>query len=417
MTHHEITSRGRTAVRRLWSEPAVDDAPDVTRLVPAWEVDPDAATPLLVAGERPEVSVADLVATSALPAAAAMSVLADVAAVLELVHASGVAHGDLRRDTVLVLPDGRAALSRPEAPRRLKRNGRGRARQEDHHGFAALAADLLTDPPAAAAAVIDDALKGDIGRRPEPRALLAELTRIPAAAWATETPAPTRKPADRPAPVIRLGSWPPWLPATGPVPVIRLGSWPDSMPATYPPPLETLPFIPEGVEERQRAHRPRRQRSLPRRVMEPFVVLVGMATVVAGAAGGAFLLLSPSSSAGDPGVGPPQVRRVFVSVTPPRAQCPRASMHVATTILLDGGEGKLQVRWRLPDGSLAETQSVSVRAGDSTVRAAMDLTFAGSDNIVGDIVAVVGQDGVRASAPVRYVCPDRKRKPRQSRGA
>src|SRR5204862_2742013 len=125
---------------------------------------------------------------------------------------------------------------------------------------------------------------------------------------------------------------------------------------------------PDGVEERQRQRPPKRERTLLRRFMEPAVVLLGLAMVAAGAGGGAKLLLDPAS-AGDRVVRPPVVRRVSVSVTPPQAQCPRAAMHVAATIVLDGGEGELVVRWRLPDGSLAETESFSVGEGQRRMRA------------------------------------------------
>ena len=118
-----------------------------------------------------------------LPAAAVLCALRDVAATLEAVHDSGLVHGDLRASTVYVLPDGRAALARPDAPRAAKRNGRGRARQDDSHAFAVLAAELLTSPPEAAATVLEDALQVDLCRRPVPHALVAALDEIPAEDW------------------------------------------------------------------------------------------------------------------------------------------------------------------------------------------------------------------------------------------
>ena len=400
-----ITSSGRETLRRLGSASHRADRP-TPEPIAAWALDDGDPTPTLRTDDLPAVTLADLVATSPLPAVAALSALRNVAATLDAVYATGVGHGDLRPATVLVLPDGRAALARPDAPPAVKRNGRGRARQEDNHAFAELAAALLADPPEAAAAVLADALRGDLSRRPAPHTLLESLAEVPAEAWtSTLRPLvavePERSELERPA-------------------VIRLGSWPASMPATFaapPEPAVALPFIPDGVEERQRQRAPRRDRTLVRRVMEPFVVLAGFVLVAAGAGGGAFLLLSPSSSAGDPGATTPQVRRASVSVTPPHAQCPQASMHVAISIVVDGGEGDLQVRWRLPDGRVAHSQTVSVDDGDDTLRAAFDLTFAGNDSVVGDVVAIISPVDVRASAPIRYVCPSERRKPDRATAA
>ena len=318
-------------------------------LAPAWELDPVSTTPSLLIGDLPDISLADLAAVSALPAAAALCALHDVAATLDAVHDSGLAHGDLRASKVYVLPDGRAALARPDAAPAIKRNGRGRARQEDRHAFALLAAELLTDPPQAAAALLEEALKVDIGRRPVPRALVDALDGIPAEDW------PSNNLQRRP--VERLVAPPAVVPAVAPavapsafVPVIRLGSWPASMPATFTAPPDPVAaealasparFIPDGVEERQRPRPPKRARSLTRKIMEPLVVLLGLAAVVSGAGGGALLLLATTSSAGDAGATRPHVLRVGVSITPPQAQCPRAAMHVAATIVIDGGEGEL----------------------------------------------------------------------------
>ncbi len=397
MTPLVITAYGRNTLRRLRSELLLIDPSATPRLAAAWELDPVSPTPNLVTGDLPDISLADLAAVSALPAAAVLCALDDVAATLDAAHGSGLAHGELRASTVYVLPDGRAALAQPEAARAVKRNGRGRARQEDCHAFVTLAAELLTGAPEAAATVLEDALKVDISRRPVPRALMDALDEIPAEDWPTNN---LQRPRADAAPVIRLGSWPASMPAT-------FSTLPDAPAAAAASPVR---FIPDGVEERQRQQPPHRDRSLLRRLMEPLVVLVGLATVAAGGAGGAFLLLSPSSSAGDPGATRPQVRRVALSITPPQAQCPRAAMHVAATIVISGGAGEVVVRWRLPDGSLADTQSFSVYDGQRSVRAAFDMTFAGTDPVLGNVVAIVSPGGMRASAPIRYVCPSSNRK-------
>ncbi len=44
------------------------------------------------------------------------------------------------------------------------------------------------------------------------------------------------------------------------------------------------------------------------------------------------------------------------------------------------------------------------------LRAAFDLTLTGTDRVLGDVVAIVSPAGVRASAPIRYVCPSSSEK-------
>ena len=145
--------------------------------------------------------------------------------------------------------------------------------------------------------------------------------------------------------------------------------------------------------------------------MEPFVVLLGLATVAAGGAGGALLLLSPSSSAGDSGAaaaaGTPGLA---VDHPAPGAVPTRGDARRRDDRDLDGGEGELVVRWRLPDGSLADTQSLRSTTDRRSMRAAIDLTFTGTDPVLGDVVAIVSPAGMRASAPIRYLCPSSSRK-------
>ncbi len=432
MTPLVITSYGRNTLRRLRSELRIIDPSAAPRLAAAWELDPVSPTPTLLDDDLPDLSLADLVAVSALPAAAVLCALHDVAATLEAVHDSGLAHGDLRASTVYVLPDGRAALAQPDAPRVLKRNGRGRARQDDSHAFAVLAAELLTAPPVAAATVLEDALQVDVGRRPVPRALMEALDEIPAEDWpsnnlqrrATERLAtqpitqPINRPINRPiagSPVDLSGATIP-RPRVAAAPVIRLGSWPDSMPATFSAPAAPAAavaavaapspgrFIPDGVEERQRQRPPRRERSVFQRVMEPLVVLLGLATVFTGGAAGASLLFAPTPPSGDPAAEPPHVRRISLSVTPPQALCPYAALHITATIVADGGPGELELRWRLPDGITAQPQSLAFDGGRRVLRTAIDLTLTGREQLLGEVIAVVSPAGARASAPIRYLC-------------
>jgi hypothetical protein len=164
--------------------------------------------------------------------------------------------------------------------------------------------------------------------------------------------------------------------------------------------------------------RVRPKRSLFRRILGPFIILVGLLTVTAGGGAGAWLLFTPATSVGDPGTAaPPHVRRVSITVTPPQAQCPRASMHVSATIIADGGPGQVELRWRLPDGSATDHDTFSVDGGRTILRAAIDLTLTGSDRLRGKVVAVVGPNGARASAPIRYLCPSAptKKHPDRSR--
>ncbi len=212
-------------------------------------------------------------------------------------HDSGFAHGDLRASTVYVLPDGRAALARPDAPRAVKRNGRGRARQDDSHAFAVLAAELLADPPEAAA----DRARGRPEGRPQQAARPARpdggSRRDPRGGLAVQQPAPIARPSGRSpsrpstCPMRRSrtpGRPPPRSSASGPGPPRcprRSRPLPPRRPRSAAP--SRARFIPDGVEERQRRRPPKRERTLFRRIMEPVVVLLGLATVAAGGGGGA----------------------------------------------------------------------------------------------------------------------------------
>ena len=79
-----------------------------------------------------------------------------------------------------------------------------------------------------------------------------------------------------------------------------------------------------------------------------------------------------------------------MSVTPPQALCPHAALHITATIVADGGPGELELRWRLPDGSTADSQTFAFDGGRRVLRAAIDLTLTGREQLLGEVVAVVG---------------------------
>lgn len=411
MTVLEIESYGRNTLRRLRRESRIVDATAMPGLAPAYEIDPWAPTTTLVTEYLPDVTLDDLVSVSPLPAAAALHALRDVARTLHAMHECGLVHGDLGPAAVFILPDGRAALARPETAPPATATSRTRAMRTDAHGFATLAFEALTgvhplDPaeagpmatslpvlPRAAADVLARALDAAPSRRPLPLDLVTALDAIPAEEWTTNQLGRALLPDP-----ARLA---PPLPPAEPVVVAE----PMLAPALAPA-LETEPVAAPAPAPRVvvRIVPPRTRRSLFRRILGPFVMLVGLLTVLSGGGAGAWLLFAPAS-ADDPVVDPIRVRRVTVSITPPQAMCPRASLHLAASIVTEGGGGDLVVTWRLPDGTVADTQALSVDEGRRTLLAAFDLTLTGERQLVGDVVAVVSPTGDRASARIRYLCP------------
>ncbi len=421
MTVIEISSYGCNTLRRLRREARILDPALMPDLTPAYEIDRFAVTPTLMTGDLPDITLDDLVSISPLPAAAGLHALHDVAATLEALHDSGLAHGDVRPSTVLVLPDGRAALARPEAARTAA--DRRPNLLDDAHDFAVLAFEVLTGVhplspgnavslaeslpalPRPAAHVLELALTIDAQRRPLPHALMVALDAIPAEDWPTNGLHRPPPPPPVPPPAVTVAT----VPRPKPQAPARLAPPIELAPAEGLPVAER-PVEPGPVEVRMVP--PRVKRSLLRRVLGPFVILLGLTTVFSGGAAGAGLLFAPSPSAGDPVSAPPHVRRVALSVTPPQALCPYAALHITATIVADGGPGQLELRWRLPDGTTADTESFAVDGGRRVLRAAIDLTLTGREQLRGEVVAVV--NGARASAPIRYLCPgaDTKQKDR-----
>jgi len=254
----------------------------------------------------------------------------------------------------------------------------------------------VCDLPARAARVLDRALTSDPDRRPLPLELMASLDAIPPEEWPSNRLRRTTQEPEVEMPVVEM-------------PVVEEPVVEE--PVVGGPVVETVVVEPEPPAPRAvvRIVPPRTKRSLVRRIVGPFVILLGLATVLAGGAGGAWLLFTPGPSESDEAAAPPQVRRVSISVTPPQAQCPRASLHFAATIVTDGAAGDVEVRWRLPDGSTAETESFSLDAGQTVFRAALDLTLTGADQLRGNVVAVVSPAGAQGSVPIRYLCPSAKK--------
>ncbi len=427
MTVLEITTYGRNTLRRLRREARIVDPSLVPGLAPAYEIDRLSPTPVLVTEDLPDITVDHLVSISPLPAAAALHALQDVAATLEAMHANGVVHGDLRPSTVFILPDGRAALARPDTAPPATEEALGAARLVDAHAFAILAFELLTGvhplaPPDAvamttllpalprsAATVLELALTLDGGRRPLPHAVMAALDAIPPEEWPTNH---LRRPPRPLAPPIA-------------VPTLRAQTIPrPNQPEPAVVEVHGAPAPSQPLVEVRGASAPSlatsgRRRSLFRRILGPLVMTLGLLTVAAGGGAGAWLLFTPDASADDPAAAPPpQVRRVALSVTPPQVHCPRAALRLTATVVADGGPGRLELEWRLPDGSTADPHSFLVDGGRTRLRAALDVTLTGTSQLRGKVVAVVvGHDGARATAPIRYLCRREDGAPRQARRA
>lgn len=446
----EISTYGRNTLRRRRQELRIIDPCAMPNLAPAFELDPAAPTATLVAEDLPDITLEDLIGISPLPAAAVLHALQDVARILEAMHACGLVHGHLRPSAVYVMPDGRAALARrPGAAPPGTGTSHASAERADAYGFAVLAIELLTgvqrvDPrrpgslaaalrqlPPAAATELKRALTTDPARRPLPVDLVESLTAVPAEEWpathlrqAPEAPEPVQPPApsEPPEPPAAVEPIEP-IETMEPVETVERSEserWaPEAearaeTPAPDPAPILVAPAPAPGPGVVVRIVPPRPRRSLFRRVLGPFVILLGLVTVFTGGAVGATMLFAPSVSAGDATAAPLQVRRVSLSATPPQAFCPQASLHFAATIVTDGGAGEVEVRWRLPAGITADPESFSVDDGRNTLRAALDLTLTGTDRLVGKVIAVVSPTGVRASVPIRYLCPDSTRSRRNS---
>ncbi len=244
--------------------------------------------------------------------------------------------------------------------------------------------------PGPAATAIKRALSISERRRPLPHALMAALDAIPAEDWPSNglhRPAPLPK-VERSAVITHTIT-----PLKRPDPRVS---------RRQPAPIEPAPMELAPVEVRILP--PPVKRSRVRRFVGPFVLLLGLTTVFTGGAAGTSLLFAPAPSSGDPSAEPPHVRRISLSVTPPQALCPYAALHITATIVADGGPGELELQWRLPDGSTADSQSLAFDGGRRVLRAAIDLTLTGHEQLIGKVVAVVGPAGARASAPIRYLC-------------
>lgn len=444
MTVLEITNYGRNTLRRLRLEARIVNAGLQPGLAPAYELDPIAPTATLVTELLPDITLDDLVSVSPLPAAAALHALRDVAGTLHAMHECGLVHGALRPAGVLILPDGRAALARPDRAPAATGTSRKAAVLADSYGFAVLTFELLTGIhpldaadraamtaslgmlPPRAATVLKRALTTTPARRPMPLELVGALEAVPAERWSSNrlrqqqvhplapplTPAPASDPPPPEPPVART------VPEVRPVQPLAP---PDPLPFVAPAEPEEVVAAPAGPAREvllpvtARVGAPRPRRSLLRRVVSVVTGLVGLMTVLAGGGAGAWLLFAPPSDGADPLPGPPQVQRMALSITPPQANCPRATLHVSATIVTDGGQGPLVVRWQLPDGTIADTQALTADEGQTTLRTSFDLYLSGRREIVGRVTAYVSPADARASVPLRYLCAGAGKHPREGR--
>lgn len=451
-----VISTGRNALRRLRREARLlaDTEPAVAR---AYDLDPMADTATLVMEYVPGVTLDDLVAVSTLPAAAALDALRDVAETLRAMHESGLVHGNIGPAAIYVLPDGHAALGEPgEVPPGI---GTLTPPDEDAYDFAVLAFELLTglhpldprtvisatrghtDLPAAAAAVLEQALTSTGTAIPAPHDLVASLDAVTFEDWGrhTTTPPPDLSPRTHLA-------WPPlkpmWVgsledgtiellvepappsdhvapgaPATR-APVINLEATlalvlepvveqtlvvePIDLPPVVEiertPDLELLPVLDELSPDSWRPVK----RGIVRRVGPFFAILCLLGVIGAGGYGGSVVF-----AGGAPRLGPMpvavQVQDVSMTVSPFQAYCPRADLHLVASIATDGGVGDVRVTWRLPDGTTPE-QTVTVKPGQRLVQASLDIAMKGRIALDGKAVATVHPSGLSATVPIRYLC-------------
>ncbi len=452
-----VISTGRNALRRLRREARLlaDAEPAVAR---AYDLDPMADTATLVMEYVPGVTLDDLVAVSTLPAAAALDALRDVAETLRAMHESGLVHGNLGPSAIYVLPDGHAALGEPgEVPPGI---GTLTPPDEDAYDFAVLAFELLTglhpldprtvisatrghtDLPAAAAAVLEQALTSTGSATPAPHDLVAALDAVPVEDWPRrQTTTPPRDlsprthlvwppqtpmwagsleegtidilvepapPSDRVAPgapvtrapVIDLEAT--LAPVLEPVVERTLVVEPIDLPPVVElertPDLELLPVLDDLSPNSWRPVK----RGIVRRIGPFFAILCMLGVVAAGGYGGSIVFAD-----GAPRLSPlpvaVQVQDVSMTVSPFQAYCPRADLHLVASIATGGGVGDVRVTWQLPDGT-TPSQTVTVKPGQRLVQASLDITMKGRIALEGKAVATVQPSGLSATVPIRYLC-------------
>ncbi|HYG94697.1 MAG TPA: hypothetical protein VD859_14025 [Nocardioides sp.] len=410
MSGLDIDSFGRRTLqrrRRLARLLAAGPAPTLVR---AYDLDRGGR---LVAEYVPRVTLEDLLAVAPLPAAAALDALRDVAEELRgIATERGEAHGDVKPWNVVVLPDGHATIVDPKLAGEAVT---GATRRGDAYWFAVLACEVLTGTrpidrqdadclmeraglPADARAAVLRGLAAHPQRRPFPHTLVAALARVPDEAW----PGGRREPsAVEPVAVEALVTEPaPELAPVAAEPAPEAPPEPEAaQEAEVVDPAPSAGADPEAAVVVRPPGRPRR--SLLRR-LGPYVVTLGVALVLAGVAGGAWLLRL-DAQAGD-GPGPVRAQEVALRITPPHTTCPLARVHLSATIVTNGRPGTLTVRWSLPGGTRVPVRTVSVPEGQRTATVTMDVSVTGDQRLRGPAVAVVRPGGARASTPFVFAC-------------
>lgn len=363
--------------------------------------------------------LSDLIDAGPVPADLALTALRDVASALATAARHRVVHRDVKPANVFVQPDGHAklgdfGLARATADPAVFRTSTSTAmgtpayfppelgqqlsepdERSDAYSFAVMAYETLTgakpyesddvislitahwrltppDPasvlpgfPRAAAEALLRAMDHDPSRRLLPSELVDVLTRVKPDRWPhVERSEPAPPPVGRSDPTVQ-GIAPP-------------GSSP------------TMNVVPPA----------RRHKRRWRWALVPAAGAVAVAVVAA------WLLPQQDGSPAAPR--PLRVSGVEVVSVPADAtgSCPETTFMFEGTVRTNGEAGRVELRWRRPDGTLSTIREVDVRAGQRDVTARLSFGVSGSRPFEGTAqLQVVSPTVVNADRAITYTCP------------
>jgi len=356
-------------------------------------------------------SLAGLLAAHPLTAPAALVVLRDVAAALQVAAGLDIVHRDIKPDNVFVLPDGHAklgdfGLARALADPAVFRTSDGSVsgtpayfppelgqgtgqpdERSDAYSFAVMAYEVLT------------------GRLPFDGAGAIALI---AAHWTQEPPAPTEVvPGFPPAASVALLAGLHKLPEHRLLPhelVARLEAVPTSMwpaPAArtngatgtvrcLPPVSPVVPVLAVGGGRRRR-----------------WLAAGALVALLSAAVGIATARWTADPDRGEVAE-PLRVLGATVQTLPADGQtrCPTGAYVFAAEIATNGEAGTLRLHWTRPDSVRTPVVSLRVQAGQSRLPAELRFDVTGQRPLTGRAVLHLEapEELTAVSVPVRYVC-------------